>query len=149
MSKVDLVHFMINGTSLNGISLNDPVKKVIDTMGKPIETIGNKETGFFQYRNGLRYGYFENEIDELAILFRPQKKYWYSVKNDLNEEIIISGKTQIHQFIYMLKSTEVKFACVDEKNLDKDTLMLKVNGAVYVFFDLYTGYLEKIFVARK
>jgi len=147
MGKVDLINFIINGTSLNGISLNDSLDKVIDVLGKPIEKIGDKKAGFLQYKKGLRYGYFGNEIDELAILFREWKKYSYPVKNNFNEEINISGKTQIHQFIYFLNSNEIKWKVVHEKNLD--ALIIEVNSTIYVFFDLYTGYLNKIFVARK
>jgi len=143
---VDIVDFMVNGSDLNSICINDPIAKVISLMGKPVEIVGDEKAGFFHYHNGLRYGYFGNEVNELAILFHETGKYSYRTSNQFNEEIIISGVMQLHEFIYMLKSKEIKWECIKGRSISG--LTLQINNKTYVLFDLYNGYLDRISISR-
>lgn len=144
--QVDIIDFMINGNDLNGICINDPIEKVVSLMGKPVEIVGDKKAGFFHYRNGLRFGYSGSEVDELAILFQEKGKYSYHTSNQFNDEIIISGVMQLHEFIFMLKSKEIKWECIKGRSMF--ALKLQINSKTYALFDLYTGYLDRISISR-
>jgi hypothetical protein len=147
MGLIDLFDFMTKGYSLCGVSLNDTIEKVQKLLGKPLEKIGDKTAGFLIYTEGVRYGYFENEIDELAILFNEKNKMKYNFINDMNEKVEVSNKTQIHQFIYLLNTKKITWKCVDEKNIG--AFIIIINHATCIYFDLDTGRLMKIFISRK
>ncbi|AYL97711.1 hypothetical protein [Mucilaginibacter celer] len=147
MSDIDNIDFILTGESFAGIKLNDPLEKVFALLGDEEEKVGVERYGFLHFEQGIRIGYLDNTVDELSILFTPKAKFSYLVRNSLNEEIAINGKTQLHEFIYLLKTKRIKWRCIDDKNMSD--LMLEMNGQVLACFDLYTGYLNKIFIGRK
>ena len=144
---INIINFISTGSNLAGVELNDPLENALALLGPPTEKIGTDKYGFMLFEGGLRYGYFNDVVDELSILFYPEARYSYFVENNLNEQLSIDGKTQLHQFIYLLKTAAVKWRCIDDKNTL--SLTIEMNSATFAYFDLHTGYLDKIFIARK
>ncbi|WP_113635888.1 hypothetical protein [Nubsella zeaxanthinifaciens] len=144
MDGIKFFEFLKTGNNLNGVILNDPKDKISELLGEPIELIGDRECGFFQYKNGVRIGYFGNEIDELAISFVGRGDIFYSVKLDNTYEI--TNHTQIHEFIFFLNNNNLSWKSFDEKSKMAFSIILK--SGVYVVFDLETGCLYKIGKSR-
>lgn len=147
MKKTDILEFLTTGNHLQGIRLNDPVDKLFEKLGTPKEQVGTTQFGFFHYKQGLRFGYFDKVINELVILFRSKKSPNFAIKNPFNEILIISGETKIHEFIYLLNTMQIGWKCPDQKDLSG--FIMVINDEVVVFFDLDSGNLTRIFVGRR
>ena len=144
MLDINILDFFKNGGHLNEVHLNDSIEKVTQICGNPIEKIGDKECGFLHYSNGVRFGYFNNEIDELAIVFFGNT----SIKYDINCDhlTVINEKSTINEIIYLLNASNIVWKGNDEKNIN--VFSIKLNNNIYILFDLLTGFLTKISLSR-
>lgn len=145
MTEMDFMEFLTQGDNLLGVSLNDRVSKLHELLGKPLEIVGNKKAGFFHYK-GLRYGYFEDKIDEIAVVFYNEDDLKFNVTNEFQEDFELSNRTFLHRFMYFLSSVQIGWECRGFKYQNGCTLVTKKK--VHIEFDLETGFLHKIYVSR-
>jgi len=145
ITDIDFMQFLTQGDSLRGISLNDSVGKLYGLLGQPIEIVGDKKAGFLHFK-GLRYWYVEDEIAEMAIIFYNEDDLKFSIVNELNEEFTISNLMFLHEFMYFLSSIPINWECRGSKYQNGCTLIVKKK--IYIEFDLETGFLRKVYVAR-
>ena len=142
----EFIDFLKNGKTLLGISLNQTVDSVYRLLGDPINVIGDKKIGFLEYQQGVRFGYFDDQVDEIGVKFFGN--------NNINIPVDISGEdleiftenTKNHDFIRVLNFAGIQWKSHDEKNLD--VFCIKTIANVYVLFDLETGNITKATVSR-
>jgi hypothetical protein len=144
--EINLTSFLA-GKSLLGIQINDLKEDIKKKLGSPIEIAGEKNYGFIYYPNGIRYSYLDNQINELTILFEVKDSLVLKIENKFGEQLEISKRIQIHEFIYLLNSTGVIWKCVDQKDLS--TFMIVINNNVGIYFNLDSGGLNRISVGRR
>jgi len=144
MMDINILDFLRNANNLNGVHLNDSVDKVFELRGDPLEIIGDKACGFLHYGNGIRFGYFGTEIDELAIIFYGGKSITYIV--DCEHIRIINEKSTINEILLFLNFSNIEWKSNDEKNVN--VFSVKLNNNIYILFDLLTGRLTKISISR-
>lgn len=140
-------NFLTSGELGLNFFIDDEINVAHTKMGKYLDHVGDDSAGYFYYSNGVRVGYVEKYIDEIELNFKEYKHLSFDVDSIFGERFRISGKSRIHEFIYFLNSNNVKWKCVDEKNLY--SFIIKVNDVSLSFFDLNTGKLIKSLVSRR
>lgn len=137
--NIDILKFLSTGFFYEDVNIGNKVIDVINRIGEPITITGDKKSGFMNYPNGIRIGYFDDYVDELAIVFWANKDIKYTISEYGYD---ITEKTLLHEFVHILNTVNITWKCNDEKNLNTFSLVTTKN--VYVLFDLETGFITKI-----
>jgi hypothetical protein len=134
----DLSNFLKEGESLLNVKLNDSIDTLELRLGSYISKTGDKEVGFFKYANGLRFGYFKQQVDEIAILFFDSKKANYTYVVEATGQVeSINKKTMIHDIIRILNIDKIDWSCWDTTTLNMFCIRTAKN--IFISFDLDTG----------
>ena len=139
---MDLFKFLQTGAFVVDLHLRDPIVKVKEMLGSPEKIVGDDKVGFMFYSNGIRIGYFGDYIDALAINFIEKEGIEYPIELDEEEVIVVSEKTQLHSFIYILNQAGIKWRVNDQYNPFNFSIMTSAN--IYIIFDLLTGLISMI-----
>ncbi len=142
MKKNEFLQFLKNGEKLLGIELDQSCESLFSLLGRPLNTVGDKKAGFYQYQHGLRFGYFTHRVDELGVIFYGNNGIKIPIDVEMEDEIFITEDTTINTFIRILNYAKIEWCSCDEKNLD--IFCIKTEGNVYVLFDLDTGKISKV-----
>jgi hypothetical protein len=142
----DLILFMKTGQSLCDVKIGHKKAEVISRFGTRLEQYGEKNYGYFELPKGIRFGYFGDEIDELAVLNKREDAVFELPVPDLHETFSISPKTTICEAIKFLNWSSVKWSVIDTAN--KFNLTLLTQGKVGLIFDLEDGELMIISTTR-
>jgi hypothetical protein len=67
-ATVDLISFLQIGKSLCGIEIGQRRQEVIARFGEQLDQYGEKDYGYLELPKGIRFNYFKDEIDGLAVL---------------------------------------------------------------------------------
>lgn len=141
MTGEDVLGFIKTG-EIKGIKLGVTVAEVYEKLGQPDENNSDLKAGYLSY--GLfTLGYFDDVIDELAMLFYKNKATSFVTnENEFGEIAEINGDTKINEFIYLLNSRGFLWDCYNRINLDY--FIIRSEIGVGVVFDLNDGTLNKI-----
>lgn len=141
MTGDDVLDFIKKG-AIKGLTLGMPLIVVNEKLGRPDENVGDFKSGYLTY-GIFSVGYFDDLIDELAILFYKNKMVSLITKeNEFGELNEINAETKINEFIYFLNSNGVLWDCYDKGNLDY--FIIRSEVGVSIVFDLHDGTLNKI-----
>ena len=142
----DLISFLKTGQLLCDIKIGHKKADVISRFGSGLVQYGEKDYGYLELPKGIRFGYFADKIDELAVLNKREDAVFELHVPDLHETFTIGPKTTIHEAIKFLNWSSVIWSVVDTSN--KFSLTLLTQGQVGLIFDLEDGELMKISTAR-
>jgi hypothetical protein len=121
----EVVKFIKEGTSLCGICIGSKRTDVESTFERVLNKYGDKKVGYIEIPQGIRFGYWDNLIDELAILTdRPDAIY----------------KSQFADAKIFLESNSIKWTTLGDTN----DLSILTEGYVVLIFDNDTGELRMI-----
>lgn len=117
----------------------------LDNEGFNLESINikfsNYESGFRHYK-GIRYLFRNNYIIEYNIDFFKMPKLKYLVINSELGNLNISKDTFIHEFIRLLKYSNVSYNEI--KTIHEDFFIIQTFSKVNIYFDLELGKLYRI-----
>jgi len=142
----DLISFLRTGQSLCDIKIGHKKADVISKFGSKLDQYGKKEYGYLELPKGIRFGYFGEELDELAVLNKREDAVFELSVPDLHETFTIGPKTTVHEAIKFLNWSSVIWSAVDTAN--KFSLTILTQGQVSLIFDLEDGELMKISTAK-
>jgi hypothetical protein len=136
---VDLIRFIKEGDVNSTIFLGMNLEEAIRLQGNDFERIGNMQSGYIKDAE-LRLGYFENKVDEIAIMY-----FDTNIEHLVDGEygsVSVSKKTQIHEFIQILNYNEISWKSYKETDLDYFYLIAQ--SGVTGIFELDSGTLNRI-----
>lgn len=144
-----VVRFLKKGKFFKGLRLKDKTSKMYKNFGTPKAIIGDNSFGFYEFSNGVRIGYIDDYLDELAILF-DKRNVKYPIEITSSEKEIslskyvneISNKTRIHEFLRVLGYNNIKWKSCDERS--KECLSIVTEANVLITFTLEDGKLFRI-----
>jgi len=140
--KKNIYHWLSENKVLYDINLNDDLQYVLKkTKKKKLKQAGEKNYGYYYFKNGYRFGYSDGVIDEIGIDFWQSKKFnWYIKKDDIKLEL---KNAKIHKVLNVLNELFIKWVPI--KSHDRLALIIKIDKfPIYLIFDVYEGTLEKI-----
>ena len=138
----ELICFLQNGKSLCDIEIGQTKHDVISRFGEQLDQYGEKEYGYLELPKGVRFSYFKDEIDGLAVLNKREDAVFTLVVPDLQDTFTIGPNTTIHEAIKFLNWSGTKWTAVDTDN--KFNLIILTQGNVRLTFDLDYGELIMI-----
>lgn len=146
IETADLISFLQTGKSLCNIEIGQKKQDVISKFGEQLEQYGEKEYGYFELPKGIRFSYFKDEIDGLAVLNKREDAVFAIDVAELQDTYTIGPNTTIHEAIKFLNWSGTKWTTVDTDN--KFNLTILTQGNVGLIFDLDEGELIMISTTR-
>lgn len=142
----DLISFLKTGESLCDIKIGHKKADVISRFGEKLDQYGEKDYGYLELPKGIRFGFWGDEIDELAVLNKREDALFELHVPDLHETFTLGPKTTIHEAIKFLNWSKVIWSVVDTANIFSLTIFTQ--GQVGLVFDLEDGELMIISTAK-
>jgi hypothetical protein len=146
IETTDLISFLQIGKSLCDIELGHTRQDVIARFGDQLDQYGEKDYGYFELPKGVRFSYFKDEIDGLAVLNKREDAMFALHVPDLLDTFTIGPSTTIHEAIKFLNWSRTKWTLVDTDN--KFNLTILTQAGVGLIFDLDDGELMMISKVR-
>jgi hypothetical protein len=142
IETAELITFLRNGQSLCDIKIGHTKQDVLSKFGAQLDQYGEKDYGYFELPRGIRFSFFKDEIDGLAVLNKRNDAVFDLVVPDLQDTFTIGPKTTIQEAIKFLNWSQVNWTVVDTVN--KFNLTILTQGNVGLIFDLDDGELMMI-----
>jgi hypothetical protein len=146
IETTDLISFLQIGKSLCDIEIGQARQDVIARFGEQLDQYGEKDYGYFELPKGVRFSYFKDEIDGLAVLNKRKDAVFVLDVPDLLDTFTIGPNTTIHEAIKFLNWSRTKWTIVDTDN--KFNLTILTQAGVGLIFDLDDGELMMISKVR-
>ena len=137
--KFDLFEFLKTGKFSDEIKIGVSKSVVIGAFGKPLNIVGNEESGafyYYYYENGVRIHMSSGIVSEVGVDFSAFEYPFKSNNYEINE------KQKIHQVLDLFDDLELNWVVYNVS--DKSRLIVVTESSVIVIFNLYHGTIEKI-----
>jgi hypothetical protein len=146
IETAELISFLQIGKSLCDIEIGQNKQDVVSRFGEQLEQYGEKGHGYLELPKGVRFSYFKEEIDGLAVLNKREDAVFIFDVQELQDTFTIGPNTTIHEAIKFLNWSRTKWTIVDTDN--KFNLTILTQGNVGLIFDLDDGELMMISKVR-
>jgi hypothetical protein len=143
-----IIQFLKYGENIDSfIRLEEKISEVEKICGYIGSKNGNNECGYYYCGNGLRIGYIDEYINEIAINFYQEKRVRYPLTLQLVFNLnSISKKTEIYQLLKLLNLNNIKWKCFDEKS--KEMFSIITEGYVMIMFSLENGKIHSMIYSQ-
>src|SRR5580698_6202050 len=98
ITKIDIINFIRNGNNLLKISIGNSRQVIIEKLGPPERIVGDDETNWLHYKNGIRFRTDRDVISELGIDFWGDRKAKYVIK-PIDTIEYINSNSKLHNVI--------------------------------------------------
>lgn len=146
IETADLISFLQIGKSLCGIEIGQTRQDVLAKFGDHLDQYGENDYGYLELPKGVRFSYFKNEIDGIAVLNKREDAVFVLHVPDLLDNFTIGPNTTIHEAIKFLNWSRINWTIVDTDN--KFNLTILTQADVGLIFDLDDGELMMISKVR-
>ena len=138
---MNISNWILKNQPLYDINIGDDLKNTLKKINsKNFYLVGENDYGYYYNKNGYRFGFSDDIIDEIGIDLLQTK----------GEVIIKKGKykidlktAKIHKVLSFLNDISIKWTPL--ATCDRETLTIILDDSkIFFFFDIYEGVLDKI-----
>lgn len=138
----ELIDFLRKGEVLFSISLGTQKQEVFNRFGNLLTVYGDKMVGYLELPGGIRFGYWNDTIDELAVLNqRDDAKYPFQIEG-VERELVLGPETTFDEVTTLLDSQDIEWKRLELTNEFEYTILTE--GFVGLVFDAETQELKII-----
>lgn len=134
IETADLIEFLRKGERLCGISIGMKKQEVIEKFGSQLYVYGDKQVGYMELPKGIRFGYFGNFIDEMAILNEGEDAVYSILVENAGKKISIGPETTIAEAKELLNYSGIKWIQLEPVS-GNDTTILTEGYVGLVFYE--------------
>ena len=139
MENLIINNWVFENQSLYNINIEDDLISSLKKV-ENAKLFGEETNGYYYLKNGFRFGFSENKIDEIGIDFSQTKSSILLV--DQKDSLNLST-SKIHEVLNYLNDKFIIWKPIE--NNDSNYLVIKLEKTgIHFIFDIYTGNLDKI-----
>lgn len=139
--KLYINDLILHDKKLYDINIGDSVDEVFKNKNLDFTLHGDSKYGYYYLKNGYRFGFADNTVDEIGIDFNHTDSI-ISIKFDKKRDFDLNRK-KIHEVLKALNDLQAKWQAIPDR--DTNYLMIKlVDTDTILYFDIYEGRLDLI-----